>query len=74
MTLLVQGDFLGGPGPDTSGGFRVSPNAFLVLFGIGFALGVLGHLFKSKTMVAAGILCIFLSTVLVPIYLQVLHR
>jgi hypothetical protein len=74
LTYLAQSDFLGGPGPDTSGGFRVSPNAFLILFGVGFGLGMLGHLFKSKTLVAVGIVCIFLSTVLVPIFLQASHR
>lgn len=70
LTVLAQStDFLPDRGPDSSGDFRVDPNVFLLMFGIGFGLGVLGHLYKSKTMVGAGIALIMLSTILVPIFL-----
>lgn len=57
-------------GPPQSGDFRVSPVFFIVTFGIGFALGIAGHIVKSRVLVAAGILLIFLATVLLPIGLQ----
>jgi hypothetical protein len=37
---------------------------------LGFAVGILGHLLKVKTMVATGILMIFLATVGLPVWLQ----
>lgn len=70
LTLLAQGDFLDpSRGPDSSGGFRVDPTAFVMIFGLGFVLGAFGHLLRSKTMVAAGIALIFLATILAPVYL-----
>lgn len=70
LTLFAQ-DFIDpNQGPDQSGEFRVSPNAVITIFGLGFLLGVFGHLFKSKTMVAAGVGLIFLATMFLPIYLS----
>jgi hypothetical protein len=67
--LLAQ---LPDPGglPEEDGGFRVSPTAFIVLFGAGFLLGAIGHMVKSRALVAVGVLMIFLATVLVPILLH----
>jgi hypothetical protein len=45
----------------------LSPRAYIGLMGIGFVVGVAGHVVKSKTLVAAGILMIFLATVLLPL-------
>ena len=56
--------------PTESGDFRVSPTFFIVLFGIGFLLGAFGHLFKSRVMVGAGVLLIFLATFLIPLTLH----
>ena len=36
----------------------------------GFVVGTLGHIYKAKTMVATGILMIFMATVGLPVYLQ----
>jgi hypothetical protein len=69
--ILFAQDFIDPKqGPDPSGEFRVSPNAVITIFGLGFLLGIFGHLFKSKTMVAAGIGLIFLATMFLPIYLS----
>ena len=35
---------------------------FFLLFGVGFLIAALGHLFKSRGMVAAGVATIFVST------------
>jgi hypothetical protein len=35
--------------------------------GIGFLVGTAGHIVRSKTIVAAGVLMIFLATVLLPL-------
>ena len=56
--------------PEPTGDFRVSPTFFIVLFGLGFVIGTIGHLARSRILVAAGILMIFLATVFIPIALQ----
>ena len=45
----------------------LSPTAYITLMGIGFLVGTSGHVFRSKVLVAAGILMIFLATVLLPL-------
>ena len=45
----------------------LSPRAYIALMGIGFVVGTAGHIVKSKALVAAGILMIFLATVLLPL-------
>jgi hypothetical protein len=57
-------------GPEPTGDWRSDPQPFIVLILAGFVIGILGHIFKSKTMVATGILMIFLATVGIPLYLQ----
>jgi hypothetical protein len=57
-------------GPDQSGDFKVSPTFFIIMFGLGFALGTIGHLTKSRVLVAAGIALVFLATVFLPIGLK----
>ena len=57
-------------GPSESGDFSVDPSAFVILMLVGFLVGAGGHLFKSKTMIVAGVLMIFLATVGLPIYLS----
>ena len=57
-------------GPEPSGDFRVEPEAFVALLLAGFAIGIIGHIVKAKTLVAAGILMIFMATVGLPVYLQ----
>jgi hypothetical protein len=46
---------------------NLSPRTYIALMGIGFVVGTAGHVVKSKAMVAAGILMIFLATVLLPL-------
>ena len=60
-------------GPEPRGDFRVEPEAYVALLLAGFAIGILGHIFKVKTMVATGIVMIFLATVGLPIWLQLTH-
>jgi hypothetical protein len=57
--MLAQLPDLQAPG---EGDFPVSPSLFFVLFGIGFVIGVLGSMVKSRTLVAAGIGVVFVST------------
>ena len=71
MLALVIAQFLDKrDAPEPSGDFSVDPKAFLVLILLGFVVGTLGHIYKSKTMVAAGILMIFMATVAVPVFLN----
>jgi len=57
-------------GPEPTGDWRTEPEAYIALLLLGFAVGILGHIFKVKTMVATGILMIFLATVGLPLWLQ----
>jgi hypothetical protein len=45
----------------------LSPRAYIALMGLGFIVGTAGHVVKSKVMISAGILMIFLATVLLPL-------
>jgi hypothetical protein len=66
--LLAMSEFLEPrAGPDQSGDFRVSPGFFIALFAAGFAIAVAGHVIRSRTLVAAGVLLGFAATVLIPI-------
>jgi hypothetical protein len=56
-------------GPEPTGDWRTEPEAFMVLLLAGFLIGILGHIYKAKTMIATGILMIFLATVGLPVYL-----
>jgi hypothetical protein len=65
---LAVSDFLNpDDGPEPSGDFRVSPTFLIVLLGLGFLIGTLGHLFKSRTLQAAGVLLILAATIFLPI-------
>ena len=47
--------------------FAPDPQPYLIILGIGFAVAILGHIAQSKTLIATGLLLIFLSTVLLPV-------
>lgn len=47
---------------------------YLALMVIGFAIGALGHLVASKTLVAVGIILIFLATVAFPIAINLTNE
>jgi hypothetical protein len=66
--VLAVSDFLNpDDGPEPSGDFRVSPTFLIVLLGLGFLIGTLGHLFKSRTLQTAGVLLILAATIFLPI-------
>ena len=66
--VLAASDFLNpDDGPEPSGEVRVSPTFLIVLLGLGFLIGTLGHLFKSRTLQAAGVLLILAATIFLPI-------
>jgi hypothetical protein len=67
VLLPMVAQFLPDDGPGQSGDFQVSPRFFLVLLGLGFLIGTVGHIVKSRTLVAAGILLIFAATIFLPI-------
>ena len=47
--------------------FEPDPLPFIVLMGLGFLIGIGGHIYKSKTAIATGIGMIFLATILLPL-------
>lgn len=40
----------------------------LTLFAIGFGIGVIGHIVKSKTLIASGLAVVYVAIVFLPIY------
>jgi ABC-type phosphate transport system permease subunit len=70
LWLATSALIVPGQGPD-QGGFEASPSLLIGLFGIGFLVGVLGHLARSRTLIAAGILLVVLATFLIPFALHV---
>jgi hypothetical protein len=46
------------------------PTPYLVAMLGGFAIGIAGHVFRSRVMVVVGILMIFVATLLLPIALD----
>jgi hypothetical protein len=66
--LFAMSDFLDpGSGPEQSGDFRVSPTFFVVVLLLGFLIGTVGHVVKSRTLVALGIGLVFSATVALPV-------
>ena len=57
-------------GPEPTGDWRIEPEAFMALLLAGFVIGILGHIYKAKTMIATGIVMIFLATVGLPVFLR----
>ena len=50
-----------------TGDFSTSPWPFITLFGAGFGIGVLGHLYGSKVLVGFGIFIVFIATLVLPL-------
>lgn len=46
--------------------FPHSPGPYVALLLIGFGVGILGHLTRSRVLVAAGVALIFLGALLLP--------
>jgi hypothetical protein len=47
--------------------FSPSPVPFIALMALGFTIGVAGHVYRSRPLVAAGIAMIFVATLLLPL-------
>jgi hypothetical protein len=47
--------------------FEPDPLPFVILMGLGFVIGIGGHIYKSKTAIATGIGMIFVATILLPL-------
>ena len=47
--------------------FDPDPAPFIALMGLGFLIGIAGHVYKSRTAVATGIGMIFVATLLLPL-------
>ena len=47
--------------------FSPSPVPFIVLMGVGFVVGVTGHVYGSRPMIATGIGLVLIATLLLPL-------
>lgn len=47
--------------------FPHSPGPYIALMLIGFAVGILGHLTRTRWLIAAGVILIFLGVLLFPL-------
>ena len=48
-----------------------SPRPYLMIFMASFLIGILGHLFRSRTMVLIGVLGVFAGAVVLPLAVYV---
>ena len=60
----MLGELPGLPSQDVA----TDPKRYLMLLGIGFVIAVLGHLTRTKTLIAVGLALIFLATFILPLY------
>jgi phosphate/sulfate permease len=51
--------------------FRTSPTPFIAMMLGGFAVGAFGYLYGSRLIVGVGVAMIFLSTLLIPLALNI---
>jgi hypothetical protein len=54
--------------------FDPSPTPFVVLMAVGFVVGAVGHVYKSKTLIATGIGLILMATLGLPLGLYLSDR
>ena len=54
--------------------FAPSPTPFVILMAVGFVVGAVGHVYKSKTLIATGIGLIFMATLGLPLGLYLSDR
>ena len=50
--------------------FSPSPAPFIALMAAGFVVGVIGHVYRSRPVIATGIGMIFIATLLLPLALH----
>jgi hypothetical protein len=54
--------------------FQIDPAPLIILLGVGFLVGIAGHLTKTKSLIIIGIGLIFLATFILPLVTNVLHN
>jgi hypothetical protein len=59
--VIAQFPPLPSPGQGSES-FRRMMTIFGILMGLGFVIGIAGHLFKARVMVAIGVLLVFAAT------------
>ena len=62
--MLPLGDLPGLPSQDVA----TDPKRYLILLGVGFVIALLGHMTRTKTLIATGIALIFLATFILPLW------
>jgi hypothetical protein len=66
--LVAMSDFLDpGRGREQGGDFQVSPTFFIAVFAVGFLIAALGHLVRSRALMAAGVVLVMAATLLLPV-------
>jgi hypothetical protein len=68
VRALLHPGFFYDPSPD----FGTDPRPFVAMMLVGFVIGVVGHVTRSRALVALGIGLIFLATFLLPLAANVL--
>ncbi|HEX2016184.1 MAG TPA: hypothetical protein VGN69_05765 [Solirubrobacteraceae bacterium] len=68
-SVALLASWVPNPHPD----FRTSPTPYITLMAIGFVIGVGGHVYKTRWVVALGIGLMFLAMFLFPLLTNLLH-
>ena len=67
MALLAQLDLRDGPDLAPNQNLQTDPTPYLILFGVGFLIGALGHMTQTKALVILGVGMVFLATIILPL-------
>jgi hypothetical protein len=68
VRALLQLGFFYDPSPD----FGTDPRPYVAMMLVGFVIGIVGHVTRTKALVVVGIGLIFLATFLLPLAANVL--
>jgi hypothetical protein len=68
VRALLQLGFFYDPSPD----FGADPRPYVAMMLVGFVIGIVGHVTRTKALVVVGIGLIFLATFLLPLAANVL--
>jgi hypothetical protein len=68
--VVVLASWVPNPAPD----FGANPKPYIMMMVLGFVVGVAGHIFRVRPLVAIGVLLIFLGTFVFPLAINLAHQ
>jgi hypothetical protein len=70
LVLAILANWVPDPAPD----FGANPKPYVMMMVLGFVIGIAGHIFRFRPLVAIGVLLIFLGTFVFPLAINIAHN